>query len=208
MTAKVVQLVDVQSLFGQEVLNVFHFVDPTGVGDPLVLCSDYVAHVIPAIKSVQNPNLSHTALRYREVYPTAALTATYTTGLPIVGTDGATPTDSATAYSVQLLLGATVVLQGGFTGHLKRSGVRFAGCTTDQMSGNSLPPSGVQTAVAAWFTAIQNPGTDAFLLCVASYLDGARVRQPEVQSYALITGASPASFSTQNTRKVLRGRTS
>lgn len=208
MAAKVIQIVDVQSLFGQEILNVFHFVDPSGVGDPLVLCSDYVAHVIPAIKIAQVTGLTHTALRWREVYPTAGLTATYTTGLPIAGLNGGAAADSATAWSVQFLLGATVVLQGGFTGHLKRSGCRIGGADASNMSGNSLPGSGILTAFSSWATNILNPGTDAFLLCVASYLDGARVRQPEVQSYALISSASAPSYSTQNTRKVLRGRTS
>jgi hypothetical protein len=208
MAAVVVEIIDVQSLFGQEVLNVFHFVDPTGAGTAATLISDYVAHSQNLMKVAQNSLLTHTAIRYRTVYPTASLMLTSTAGLPVAGGDVNTPTDSATAFSFQFFLDTTTVLAGGFTGHIKRGGCRVAGCSSGDMNANTPPGGAIATDFAAWIVTLMNPNAGLFHLCVASFLNGARVRQHTVQSYALVTGASPPSFSTQNTRKVLRGRTS
>jgi hypothetical protein len=207
MTAKVIEIVDVQLLEGQEVLNVFHFVDPAGTGDEAVLVSDYISDVIPLMVGIQHADLTHIAVRHRVVYPTAALVHTTPISPPVAG--GVTGTDvlsSATAFSFAWALGVTVVLAGGFTGHLKRGGCRTAAVPESYVDGNEAVAGSITNA-AAWVAELLNPGTDAFLLCVASYLNGARVRQPTVQSYALVTGASVPAPSTQNTRKVLRGRT-
>jgi hypothetical protein len=102
-----------------------------------------------------------------------------------------------------------VILAGGFTGHIKRGGCRIGGITEDEVNGDALV-SGIGTEVQTWFAELANPGTDAFLLCVASFLSGnppSRPRQHTVQEYALVTGQVNPAPSTQNTRKVLRGRT-
>lgn len=207
MTAKVIELVDVQNLFGQEVLNVFHFVDPAGTGDESVLVSDYIDNVIPLAAALQTADLSHVAVRHREVFPNVTLQLTTSINPPVAGTAVAGDTEpSSTAASMQFVLGSTVVLAGGFTGHLKRSGCRIGGIGEDAIAGNSMV-SGFITAANTWFAELKQPGTDVFQLCVASYLNGARVRQPGVQSYALITDLGVPGPSTQNSRKVLRGRT-
>ena len=207
MVARVVEIVDVQNLGGQEVLNVFHFVDPAGTGTIATLVSDYVTDVIPLTAALQTADLTHTAIRHREVYPTVTLQLTTAINPPVAGTASAGDTEpSAVAASMQFILGSTVVLAGGFTGHLKRSGARIGGIGEGAILGNTMV-SGFITAANTWFAEIVQPGTDVFLLCVASFLDGARTRHASVQSYALITGLGVPGPSTQNSRKVLRGRT-
>lgn len=208
MVAKVVEIIDVQDYLGQEILNVFHFVDPTGAGDPLVLCSDYVADVLPLIRPVQVTALTHTRLIWRTIFPTVSLALAYTTGLPVAGSNGGVDGDSFEALSVAWTLGAgTVTLVGSGLPHLKRGGCRIGGVANDVSNANNVAGAQV-TEIAAWAAELRDPGTDAFLLCVASFLDGARVRQAVAQQYALVTGASAPGASTQNSRKVLRGRTS
>lgn len=208
MAARVAEIIDVQTLAGQQVLNVLHFVDPAGTGDLPTLVDNYVTSVIPLMKVFQTPSLSHVAIRYREVSPTASLILESTTGLPIVGTaTGTVDLASCDALSAKWTLGATVVIEGGFTGHLKRGGIRTAGSGEEHVDGNTCT-SGTITSFAAFVSELLNPGTDVFQLCVASFLNGARARQTTVQAYSIVSGASAPSPSTQNTRKVLRGRTS
>jgi hypothetical protein len=208
VTTQVCEIVDVQMFGGQEMLNVFHFVDTSGVASEATLVSDYANHVIPLIKIPQTSSLTHTAIRHRLVAPTDELMHTTPISPPVAGGDANTPGDSYVAYSVQFFLGTTVVLSGGFTGHLRRSGCRIPGPTIDSMDANAPPDAGILTAFANWFGQLVNPNGGAWNLCVASFLNGARVRQHTVQSYALIPSCSTPSYSTQNTRKVLRGRVS
>lgn len=206
MAAVVFQLIDVQSLAGEEVLNVYHFVDPAGTASEATLVSNYIADVIPSLAVLQGTALTHVAIRHRQVYPTAALFQETAISPPVAGSR--TSTDmlpNSSAISCKWTLGATVVLAGGFTGHLKRGGMRIAGVTEDEMAGNALS-SGIATEVQTFFAALQSPGGTAAVLCVASYLNGARVRQHTVQSYAEVTGQVNPAPSTQNTRKILRGR--
>lgn len=213
MTAKIIEIADVQVLAGQQVLNVFHFVDPTGVGDPAVLLSDYVTSVLPTAQPIQSTALAHTTLRWRQVYPTTTLTLDYSTGLPVAGTDAAEPLASCDAASFQWILSnPTVVLAGGFTGHIKRGGARLAGFTETMVVGNACAPA-IMTAAAAWFAALKQPGgSDAFQLCVASFLIGnpvphvPRARSETVTAYTIVGSSSQPAPSTQNSRKVLRGR--
>jgi len=208
MVARVAEIIDVQTLAGQEVLNVLHFVDPAGTGDIDVLVENYIESVIPLMVAFQTPSLTHVAVRSREVSPTASLTQTTTTGLPVGGAaTGTVDLASADALSAKWNLTGTVVLAGGFTGHLKRGGIRTAGSGEEHVDGNTCT-GGTITSFAAFVSELLNPGTDVFQLCVASFLNGARARQTTVQAYAIVSGASAPSPSTQNTRKVLRGRTS
>lgn len=215
MAAKIVEIIDVQSLYGQQVLNVFHYVNPDGVASEDTLVADYINHVIPLVQIVQGPDLTHVAIRHRQVYPVDLLVAETAISPPLAGLRGSTETlASCDAISVKFNPGATVVLAGGFTGHIKRAGCRLAGPTEDEVQGNTLV-SGIATEIQNWFNELKDPGTDAFLLCAASFLSGnparpgvpsTRARQHTVQSYAIVTSQSNPVPSTQNTRKVIRGR--
>jgi len=208
MVAQVAQIVDVQSLVGEECLNVYHFVDTAGTGEIADLVSDFLSETIPLIRAVQTDQLTHTAIRYRLVAPTDTLTATFPISPPQAGLDTTTAAlANAYALSMAWALGATVVLSGGFTGHLKRGGARTPGPSEGMAEENGVT-STTATNWAAAFASLQNPGTGAWQLCVASYLNGARARQTTVQSYALVIGSSAPAMSTQNTRKILRGRIS
>jgi hypothetical protein len=215
MVARIAELVDVQNYLGQEMENVFHFVDPAGAADLPTLVANYRDDVIPLLKAMQSTALTHTAIKVRQVYPTAELVAETSLSPAVAGTDGNLPADSYMAYSVKWTINpATVHLAGGFTGHIKRGGMRIGGITLSDVGGNAVP-AGIVTACNAFVLELLNPGEDAFQLCVASFLIGnhtpggpPRDRADTVQSYALVTGGSVPGASTQNTRKVLRGRSS
>lgn len=207
MTTQVAEIVDVQHYAGQEMLNVYHFVDTSGVASIPTLVSTYISDVIPLMVGVQSSDLSHDAIRYRQVYPAATLTLTQAISPAIAGADSTGDNlASCDALSGAWTLGATVVLAGGFTGHIKRGGTRTAGVRENLVVGD-VTTSACNTSWAAWVAELLLPGTGPWQLCVASFLNGARVRQTTVQSYALVTGSSLPAPSTQNTRKVLRGRT-
>jgi hypothetical protein len=214
MVARIAELIDVQDLSGQQVLNVFHYVDPDGVADIDTLVADYVGSVIPLLQSLQGAQLRHTAIRHREVYPAATLMLETAITPPLVGSAVGEQLASCDALSVKHTLGnPTVVLSGGFTGHIKRGGCRWAGATEGAVSGNDCMP-GTITGMAAIMAEVRNPGEGGFQLCVASFLIGnhvphgaPRARSTTVTSYTIVSGDSAPSPSTQNTRKVLRGRT-
>jgi hypothetical protein len=166
------------------------------------------------VKAFQAVPLTHVGVKVRQVYPTSALVQEVPTVPPIAGTDGNVPADSYMAYSFKFLLNpATVHLSGGFTGHIKRGGCRIGGITLSG-DGENTVSSGVVTAAAAWGAAmLTNLATD-FQLVVASFLIGnptpggpPRARSETVTSYTLVNDISVPGPSTQNTRKVLRGRT-
>lgn len=210
MAAQVIELILHSMLFGQECLNRLHYVDTTGVADPAVLRSDFINDVIPTMRSLVTSQLTFTRVDSRKVYPTADLVVEQNIQPAIAGANtSGDPLPSYAAASAKWAIGATVVLAGGFTGHIKKGGMRLPGMTEDHFSGNGLSGS-FATDWATMFAELKDPGTDAFLLCVASYLSGnskPRPRQQTVQAYALVTGSSDPSPSTQNSRKVLRGRT-
>jgi hypothetical protein len=207
MVAQIAEIIDVQEIFGQTVLDVFHFVDGAGTADIDTLVDDFIADYIPAAAELQADDLTHTAVKSRLVYPTASLMHTDALASPVPGdqTDS-DPMASAYAYSMAWEIDDTVVLAGGFAGHIKRGGMRLPGPVENSFNGNTT----AAFAIASWVTAfavLLNPGEGGWDLCVASFLDGARARQTTVQAYARVSGSSAPAPSTQNTRKVLRGRT-
>jgi hypothetical protein len=208
MPTQVAEIIDVQNLAGQEILNVFHFVDTTGAAEILDLVADFATDYVASVKGLQNEAVSHTGIRYRIVAPTAELTQEYTAGYPYTGELTDAVLASCDAWSMKWNLGSTVVLAGGFTGHLKRGGMRLGGIGESQVAGNTVPSPFTTDWTGTTWPLLANPGETDWNLCVASFLDGARARQHTVQAYALVTGTSVPSPSTQNTRKVLRGRTS
>lgn len=214
MAIQIVQIVDLQSYAGQQIENVTHWLDTTGALDPTALLTDYKANIIAAMKAVQHTSLTHTALKYRQVYPAAALQQESVISPAVAGTDGNDPAASFVAYSLKFTLStATVVLSGGFTGHIKRGGMRIGGVTNDATEQAGVS-AGVITSVATLGTRLTTAQGGGFVLVIASYLIGNKVlggppraRSHTVTSYALVTGVSAPGASTQNTRKVLRGRT-
>lgn len=208
MATQVAQLIDVQTTQGQEILNVYHFVDTSGVLTLDTLAAAYIADVIPQAQAWQTTTLSHIEVRGRIVAPTAGLVQSFVSGLPLAGSHSTTEEEPTfVSASVKYVIGSTVVLSGGFTGHIKRGGTRLCGLREDQVVTNALS-AGTVTSIHTQCSHLQAPSGGGWVLCVASYLNGARVRQPTVQSYATVTGFSDGAPSTENLRKVLRGRAS
>jgi hypothetical protein len=174
----------------------------------------YRPESLPLVAPLQNVGLSHNVLRWRKVYPATTLQLEYGTGLPVAGTDASEALASCDAASFKWILGnPTVVLSGGFTGHIKRGGCRLAGLDEGNVSGN-VCGAGFIAAAATWSAELRQPGgSDAWQLCVASFLIGnpvphtPRARSETATSYTIVSAASAPAPSTQNTRKVLRGRT-
>lgn len=213
MTVQIVELVDVQVQASEEVLNVLHYVDEDGVADPAVLLADYVTSVLPLSRPLQSAALQHTQLRWRFVYPTASLQLAYSTGLPISGTDaGELLANCDAASAAWVLSNPTVTLSGGFTGHIMRGGIRLPGMTESMVSGNTMV-SGLVAAWRTWSVQLFQPGTDPWKLAVCSFLIGnhvrhgpPRARSHTVTSYTIVGGTTDPAPSTQNSRKILRGR--
>jgi hypothetical protein len=218
MAVKIMQLIDQQTFQGQAIENVFHFVDEDGVADMNAFPAIYVADVLPLITPAQQVGCVHVNIRYRQVYPTATLFLDHPISPTVAGGDPGDPEPSSVAASVKWLLGnPTVVLAGGFTGHIKRGGARIGGVSNSFSSGNTIAPEHVPL-YAAWAAELRSPGSDTWQLCVASYLLGnpvapvppathavPRDRSETVTAYTIVTGASAPAPSTQNTRKFLRG---
>lgn len=209
MPAQIVELVDVQVQAAQQVLNVYHYLDVVGTEDPAALVADYIANVLPNTVRLQSTGLEHRAIRYRQVYPAALLTHEFEIATPIPGTNTGAPLASCDALSFKWGIGDTTVLAGGFTGHIKRGGTRLAGPTEAMVAGNDVDPATISDA-ALWAPTVTDPSDGTWLLVVASFLDGAdpRARQDTVQAYAAVLSVSIPAPSTQNTRKILRGRIS
>lgn len=214
MAIQIVQIVDLQQYYGQTIENVTHWVDTTGVLGTTTLLTDYQTNIIGAMKAVQHPNLTHTSLKFRKVYPTADLQQEKLLVPVVPGTDGNDPAVAFAAYSLKFALDpATVTLSGGFTGHIKRGGMRIGGITNDATEEAGVS-AGVTTSLATLGTRLTTAQGGGFLFVVVSYLIGnkapggpPRARSHTVTSYTLVTSVSPPSASTQNSRKVLRGRT-
>lgn len=206
MVAQVVELIDVQEQSGEQALNVFHYVDPTGTLDVADLLNDYVSGPLATVVGIQDSQIIHTLIRYRFVYPTATLMLEHAiTPTPGVATSSGIFSPES-AFSFKFILGSgTVNLVGGSLPHIKRGGCRLGGVPKGSIV-NNVVSSGTVTVAAGWSTDLIAPESDGWQLCVASFLNAARVRQHTVQQYALVTGMSAPGASTQNTRKVLRGR--
>jgi len=208
VAATIYEIVDVQNQDAQQILNVFHYVDPAGSTDIAGLLDNYIDDVLPLVIQMQSNALTHTSLRYRQVYPTASLQLERTISSGGVGLVSGEWLSTFFAASGKWILGnPTVNLVGGSLPHIKRGGVRLAGVVETGVVEDAFV-SGYVTAFAAWVAELLNPGVGAFELCVASFLNASRVRQSTVQQYCIPTAASAPSPSTQNTRKVLRGRSS
>jgi len=206
MTATVYEIVDVQNQDAQQILNVFHYVDPAGSTDIDGLLDNYIDDVLPLVIQMQSNTLTHIGLRYRQVYPSATLQLERAITSGGVGLVSGEWLSTFYAASGKWILGnPTVNLVGGTLPHIKRGGVRLGGVVETGVVEDAFV-SGYVSAFAAWVAELFNPGVGAFELCVASFLNSARARQHTVQQYTIPTASSAPAPSTQNTRKVLRGR--
>lgn len=207
MAVQIAELIDVQIQAGQQVLNVYHYLDSSGTLALTDLLDKYTSDVLPAVINIQDSQIAHTALRYRQVWPNATLMLERSIG-PTAGIASSTGIfSSETAYSFKYALpNSTVVLAGGFTGHIKRGGCRIGGVPKGSVT-NDVVASGTVTVAATWAGKLIAPAAGGWVLVVASFLNGSRVRQHTVQAYSQVGSLSAPSVSTQNTRKVLRGRT-
>jgi hypothetical protein len=202
------EVVDRQVLASEACLNVFHFLDSSGVNPVTDLLDDLIARYIPAAAALQHSSLVHQDLLYRQVYPSQQLQHTYSVGLPIAGSlSGSDVAANAFALSMAWLIGSTTNLGGGSPPYLKRGGMRLPGPTEGDLAGNTCGPSVVSAWAAAFATLTPVAGGD-FEFIVASFLNAGRVRQHTVQQYAPVLGTSAPAPSTQNTRKILRGHIS
>lgn len=212
MTVKILELVDQQLYQGQAIENVFHFVDVDGVADPHAFLPVYVSDVLPLVRQMQHTGCQHTNIRWRLVYPATTLMLDYATGLPVAGADANTPAPSTSALSFKWLLSnPTVVLSGGFAGHIRRGGARIGGVCDTAFVGNAVESAHI-TLGRAWSEEMLSPGADAWQLAVVSFLIGnhvrggpPRLRSETATSYTIVGSSTDPAPSTQNTRKFLRG---
>jgi hypothetical protein len=206
MTAQVVELIDVQTQLGQQVLNVYHYLDSSGALAITDLLDKYVSDVLPKVANFTEASLVHTTLRYRQVFPAATLMLERDiTDVPGVAASTGI-FSSETAFSFKFALpNATVNLVGGTLPHIRRGGCRIAGVPKGAVTGDVVA-SGTVTVAATWATSLISPAAGGWVLVVASFLNGARARQHTVQQYSQVGSISAPAVSTQNTRKILRGR--
>jgi hypothetical protein len=219
---KIVELLDVQLLNGQECLSRYHFFNADGGADEDVLVADYITDVLPLVAAMQTTVTHHVAIRHRQVYP-AALLLRETAISPVVsGSNGSAPGPDNASISIKFGIGDTSYLGGGAPPHIRKAGKHLPGVDATHLDEEPLMGSDYDALVAAWFTGVQRPGgADAFALVVVSFeltsshivnthttrTTTKAVHSPTVTKYAPILTASPPSVSTQNTRKRLRGRT-
>lgn len=220
MPAKIVELIDVQTLSGQQVLTRYHYLDADGVADEDVLVADYVTDVVPLFIQFQTTSITHIAIRHRQVFPTVALLKETPISPGVVGGNGTDPAPSFATLSIKYTIGDTVILDPAVSGHIKKGGKHLPGVSEANMIGDGGVAAPAIAAVAAYFAEAKDPGTDPWQLIVASFelvkshrvhtattetITKAQMSQT-VTKYAPVLAASPPTVSTQNTRKVLRGR--
>lgn len=210
MPVQIVELVDFQNLNGQECLTVYHFADATGVLDPGNLAANYQADVLPEMVSFQSSDLFHYNLRVRRVYPTADLGLDHAITPTVPG--GVSGTDDMpgfTSFSIKWQIGPTTWLVAGRTDHIKRGGKHLPGMRESQAHGDTIVDANTIAFCADYVTALLNMDAGGWDLVVASFVTpgSPSVTHKTVQGYAPVLAGSPPSPGTQNTRKVLRGRT-
>jgi hypothetical protein len=207
VATQVAEIIDVQDLGGQQVLNVYHYVDTSGALTVATLLTAFETDVLPKETAFQEASIVHNSLRYRIVTGSPSLMQEkFITPQPgQAASSGYFTPETAFSFKFGLPL-PTVILAGGFTGHIKRGGCRIAGIPKGAIVSNVVA-SGNLAVCATWATSLIAPSGGGWVLCVASFLNGARARQHAVQAYAVVGSVSAPGASTQNTRKVLRGRT-
>jgi hypothetical protein len=221
MPAKIVEIIDVQLIGGQQALSRYHYLDADGVADEAGLVGDFLEFVVPATAAFQTTQVQHVALRHRQVYPTALLVQEVPISPAVSGANGSAAGPPNASISIKFGLGDTTYLTGGTPPHIRKGGKHFPGVDLLHMDPEALMDATYNALVATWFTQASRPVGDPWGLVVVSFeltrshtVDTAATRtitkaqqSPTVTKYAPVLSASVPSVSTQNTRKVLRGRT-
>lgn len=204
MAGKVVELLDVGDINGQEMLTRYHFWNEDGVADPAVLVSDYVTNVLPLLCAVQSPLCKHSQINTTVVAPTKELVQETPVNPVQVGTLSGTALPYTVTYSLKWNIGPSTDINGGpVAGHIKRGGKHIAGPTTNPDSANGLYNGTEDTALQAYFTALHDIDADNWVLVVYSPLQTGAHAHPE--RIAPVTGMVVRGFGTQTTRKPGRG---
>lgn len=208
MAVKIYELIDIGQYQSQEVLSRYHFADLDGVADPAILVSDFKAHVLPFVASMQSPNMAHQSITYRQVYPAVALQQESAVTPPINGTDG--PGEDAMSYSTlsfKWVLGDTVYLPAPGDGkHIKRGGKHIGGVLEANFQNGVFNRPGMAAIAAGFYAAFTTLSDDNWQLCVVHQPPAVnKVAQP-VTKYALVTGSVLKGGGTQVSRRVGHGR--
>lgn len=201
LAGKVYLLEDIGTVQGQQAITRYHFWDSDGVADPAVLVSDYIAHVLPALKALQSNQTRHTQIVTREVYPSLLLQTDTAVSPVVVGTRTSNLINTVMTLSLKWVIGATTNPDGGAVGsHIKRGGKHLPGPTQDMQDGVGNYNNSADSLVADYFASFAALESDNWQLVVAH----APSRSP-VTMVAPVTGVVINGLSTQVSRKLGRG---
>jgi hypothetical protein len=221
MPAVIHEILDVQMLGGQQCLSRYHFVDPDGVGTEEALINGYLSSCLPAVCALQTAATKHIALRHRQIYPAANLPAEVAISPTQSGGNNNPPSEDFLSISVKWALSQTVPLENAEPHHIKKGGKHLPGVSVNNENEPAVYDANFNALVQAWFATLLSPSGANWQLCVASFetAKSSSINTPTTRTitkaqtqavatkYAIVLSCSGASISTQNTRKVLRGRT-
>lgn len=146
----VYELVDVQTLKGQEVLNVYQYqqigavvpLDPTP-NIAAVLAYEYsVGPLLGSLRSVQSPELEHTAIRVRNLFD----------GSDVYDLVGSWPGASGGAPAIDSTFNAVGFVESLNNGLVKPGHKRYAGLTDDVQTDGVITGSGALGVLATMGT--------------------------------------------------------
>jgi hypothetical protein len=210
----ILQITSVASLFGQQVLNRWHFVNLDGAVDVSLVLPSFTTEVIAPLMNDLSSDITMTELLYRIITDPLQPQRSYGVGYPIVGVQGQPSAASFVAVTVKWAPGPTVVLSGtGPVRRIRRGGKRIAGVPQPQLAGD-VWNSTFLSAFAAPFDNYLGMSDGGFLPCIAGFPvqppppsdpDDPTLQIPD--RYALIEGVSLKSQAgSQVSRKVGHGR--
>lgn len=197
------QVVDVQSLEGQQVLNVYFYKRSAAVlvGNPAQQVADaFDSTMIPLIKPCQSPSLVHNEIRVQNLFDP---TDSYTKLVSHPGTYSVSG-DNNEPFSA---LGIRLVQTNG---SIRNGSKRLAGVIESMSSGGILTESGAITALIAAGVGMASGMdigiiTDALLpVVIKRILDGGRYRLPANSGEAVTGDVSGALYNVDVTSQVSR----
>lgn len=128
MPAQILQITSVADLFGQQVLNRWHFLDPTGTADPAPVLPAFVTDVITPYKNWAVSAMQFHMLLYRIITDPLSSQQEYAINPVIVGASPTPGEPSYVAATVRWNFSATQVLTPETPQRrIRRGGKRLAG---------------------------------------------------------------------------------
>jgi len=214
-TGDVIQLTDIQSYLGQEVLNIYYYIlDDTGTAGYLDgILAEFDAAVVDDILPIQHQLLTHTALKAENIFSGDLLELPYAT--PRAGTRAsATSIDNATPSYV-----AAVFSFKRQNSRVRNGRKSIGGLYEGDVSGNSISSlaTALNTAAGAMEQDLFPGGVDLFHPAIIGRVPYTTpggnpafrlpVSQVEMDDNFSLVDQVQASYvvSTMNTRKVGRG---